>query len=396
MLEDSLREMFTAQVESTPSTGDAATRAISRGRRIRRIRTVLSSTTAAMALVVTVGGVSFVGGWWPPAAGLPGGTAVGFNAVPGETSPAGSTRSDPAPVTVPANGIGLDLRVGDRLWTSDGREHHLGGVGEVHRIYQVPTGWVYGGATAVRFLRPDGSSISLSGQDDRWVVSPDGQRLAFVIDTVLYVANLRATGLAVLHSLDVPPAAEPTAFVGDRVAIAVQGQGFDVLDPAAASSPAWNPRVVAIYGGRGRNATGLIRPEGGGSGGASGLCVADLERTGAGLRPEAIGGCALGVPVDEPAPRLAPDGGWLAVPSSSEVSLVNVARVVRGEDAVVPCPVRSTAAPVWLDARTVVVTDGHGLTRCRTDGSRQDVPLPEGIGAGWELVPKMVAPPDTR
>lgn len=384
MLEESLREMFAARVEYAPSTHEVAARAIRRGRAIRRRRTVASSLAAATALVLTIGAVGSFGGWWQvEERGRPG-TAAGLDPLPEGTA---TSEAAPTPTPGPENGIGLDLRVGDLLWTSDGRQLRLTGVGEVLRSYRVPDGWVYGGAANVRLMRPDGTSVSLSGEEDRWVVSPDGGRIAFVVGTALYVADLRATGLAVRASRNVPPAATPVAFVGDRVAVSAGSLGFDVLDPAKADPPAWNPDVVAIYGSQQDTAIGLVRLPG-----QPGFCVAQLTRTGAGLRPEATGACDLGLDTAGSPPRLAPDGAWLAAADAGRINLVDLTRALRGHRAVVSCQVRSRATPAWADAGTLVTDDGSDVVRCHTDGSRQTVALPEGVTAGWELVPKLTTP----
>lgn len=382
MLEDSLREMFAARVESTPPIGDVATQAIRRGRAIRRRRAAVSSAAAAIAMVMTVGTISSLGGWGRGDEHSRSGSAIGFTIDP-EAQATSVVVSTPGP----DNGIGLDLRAGDRLWTSDGRELRLTGVGKVLRSYRVPDGWVYGGATNVRFLRLDGTSIALSGEQNRWVVSPEGDRIAFAIGTTLYVADLRASGLAVRASRDIPPAATPVAFVGDRVAVSVGSLGLDLLDPAGTDPPAWNPDVVTVYGSYGEVATGLIR-----NADQPGLCVAQLSRTSTGLQSQATGVCDLAVTTSVSPPRLAPGGTWLAVPKADGVDLIDLTRSSRGQHVVVPCQVRSRVAPAWADARTLVTADGQGVVRCGTDGSRRTVTLPEGVTAGWELVPKFVTP----
>lgn len=387
MLEDSLREMFAARVESAPSTQRAADRAVRRGRAIRRRRAAASSLAAALALTVTVGTTSMLGGWWRLGEGGQPSVVTGFNADPARTATAGPERTPPTPG--PENDIGLDLRVGDQLWTSDGRQLRLTGVGQVARAYRVPSGWVYGGATSVRLLRHDGTSVSLSGDDDRWVLSPDGDQIAFIAGTVLYVADLRPTGLAVRGSLDVPPTAAPVAFVGDRVAVSVAALGFDVLDPVQRYTPAWNPQVVDVYGSHGETVAGLVR-----STDQKKSCVAELTRTDTGLQPARTGGCDLAPSGSGPPARLAPGGDLLAVPGTSTVDVVDLGRALRGQNAVAHCPVRTVVTPAWADARTLVAADDRGVVRCRTDGAEQVVKPPEGIGTGWDLVPRLTFPID--
>ncbi|MDG4833502.1 hypothetical protein O7627_29960 [Solwaraspora sp. WMMD1047] len=386
-IEDSLRELLAARAESTPPVGDPAGAAIRRGRAIQRRRSVGSALAVAMALVLTVGGISSIGGWWRPGHGTPSGTLIDFG--PAQTTAATVPTAGPAGDT----GIGLDVRVGDRLWTTDGRQLLLTGVGEVTRIIRVPDGWVYAGASGVRFLRTDGTSVALSGEDDRWVLSPGGDRIAFVIEQVLYVARLRPSGLAVLASVEVPPATAPIALLGDRVVIQVEGRGFDTLDPARAYQPAWNDEVTAVFGVRGDSLAALVRDAGG-----QAPCLAELRSTGAGLEVIRTGGCGLDLRLDGADGRLAPGGGWLAEPTATQVALVDWDRAVAnptgtGAEQLLSCPIRASVTPTWADDQTVLSADAHGVVRCRTDGSQQAVALPEGVGAGWQFVPRVATAP---
>ena len=378
MLEDSLRNMFASRVESQPPARDPASAAIGRGRAIRRWHTAGSTVAAAMVLVLTVGGVTSLNGWWRLENGTSG-PAISFDIGP----------ATPPPVASPAGdtGIGLDLRVGNRLWTMDGRQLRLDGVGEVTQTYRVPDGWVYSGESSVRFLRTDGTSVSLSGEDGRWVLSPDGDRIAFVVDEMLYVAQLKPSGLAVRSSVAVPAATSPVALLDDQVIIHVGSEGFDLLDPVRGYVPVQNPDVTAIYGVRGDSIAALVRWDG-----EPGACLADLRPTADGLRVGRTGGCDLDLRPDAPADRLAPGGGWLAERRASEVALVDVERALGGEEAVLDCPASSSVPPAWADAKTILTADARGLVRCRTDGTQQVLRLPDGVGGGWQLVPRLMAP----
>nr|MDT0658223.1 hypothetical protein [Micromonospora sp. DSM 115978] len=388
-IEDSLREMLAARAESTPPIGDPAAAAIRRGRAVRRRRSTGSALAAALALVLVVGGVTSVGGWWRPGPGTPSGTLIDFG--PGPTAPPAQPQPSPAGDT----GIGLDLRVADRLWTTDGRQLHLSGVGQVTRTYRVPDGWVYAGTAGVRFMRTDGTSVSLSGDNDRWVLSPAGDRIAFAIAETLYVARLKPTGLAVLASVEVPTTTAPVALLGSQVVIHVEGLGYDTLDPAQAYEPAWNDEVTAVYGVRGDSLAALVRDEG-----EPAPCLADLRPTGAGLQVVRTGGCGLDLRLDGAEGRLAPGGGWLAEPTASQVALVDWDRALddpAGVDAqqVLDCPVRESTPPTWADDQTVLTGDARGVVRCRTDGSQQAVALPVGVGTDWQFVPRVAAPAGT-
>lgn len=390
MLEDSLREMFASRVETPPAVDDPAGAAIRRGRRLRRRNAVSSSIAAAVALMITLIGVVSLRGWAAPDGGgsRPAGLA-------GEVDRGSDAPQPPRPTATPISaprpgvdtGIGLDLRVGDQLWTTDGRQLPLSGVGEVTRAYRVPSGWVYGGAKKVRLMRTDGSSVALSGEEDRWVLSPDGGRMAFVIGTMLHVADIGPEGMAVRASLDVPPGTLPVAFLGERIVISGAtgaSRGYDILDPVRPRNPTWNAAVAAVYGVHDGAVVGLVRR-------AGRSCLAALGSRAAGLQVAHTGTCASGAPADKTVGRLAPDGGWLAEGAPNGLALLDVTRALLGQRMTAYCPVRSAVPPAWADSSTIVGADQRGAVRCRTDGSEQVVPLPPGIGDGWQFVPKMLA-----
>ncbi|MFK3984652.1 hypothetical protein ACI2K4_30300 [Micromonospora sp. NPDC050397] len=382
MLEDSLRNMFAERVESPPLLRDPASVAIGRGRAARRRRAVASSVAAALALVFTVGGIVGLRDITAPGGGREGST-VAFNGQP-DVAPT-SPPVEPQPTV--DTGIGLDLWAGERLWTTDGRTLRLTGVGTVSRIYRVPTGWVYGGTAGVRFLRADGSSISLSGQDERWVLSPGGDQFAFVVDTALYVARVSATGLAVRTRTDVPPGITPVAFLDRSVVISDETLGFDLLDPAATYQPRWNGEIAGVIGGNGKTLTGLVPPAGGGTA----PCLAELVPGDDGLAPARVGTCALDLARGTTGDRITPDGGWLAEPGANDVRLVDLAQAVAGRNGSVLCRVRSTVPPAWADNRTLLVADDRGVVRCGVDGKERVVPLPSGVTARWQFVPKLTS-----
>ncbi|MGW4466848.1 hypothetical protein [Micromonospora sp. NPDC004704] len=381
MLEDSLRGMFADRTQSLPSINDPAAVAIRRGRAARRRRTAASSVAAALAMLVTVGGIVSL-------RDLSGGNGgrenpvIAFNGQP-DAEPTGPP-VEPRPTT--DTGIGLDLWAGDRLWTTDGRSLPLAGVGTVTRIYRVPTGWVYGGAGGIRFLRTDGSSISLSGNRDRWVLSPGGDQLAFVIETALYVARVSDTGLAVRTRVDVPTGTSPVGFLDRSVVVTSDSGGFDVLDPARPHQPNWNTDVTAIYGPHGGVLRGLVSGTG-----EQRPCLAELRPTGNGLAVERTGTCALDLERGTTGDRITPDGAWLAESRADDVRLVDLGGAVAGRTETVACPVRTTVPPAWADDRTLLTADDRGVVLCRADGTQRVVPLPAGVSAQWQFVPKLTA-----
>ncbi|MGI5213266.1 hypothetical protein [Plantactinospora sp. CA-290183] len=388
MLEDSLREMFTARVEAPPTAEDRAGAAIRHGQSVRRRQGVLSALAVAAALVLTIGGVASIGDGWPPGRGGSSVAAVDVDLADPEPS-----RSVEPPKVIADTGVGLDLWAADQLWTTDGRRLSLAGVGEVTRVYRVATGWVYAGADRVRFLRTDGSSVSLSGQDDRWVLSPDGERLAFQLGDTLYLARIGTTGLAVTGDVPVPADTWPVALAAGHVVISGGTRGYGVVElTGEAPRPHWNTDVTAVYGVRGATLTGLVRDTGDGAR----RCLATLGVTDGGLKLLRRGACGLGLKDGLSDGRLAPDGVRLAERRATDVALVDVDGSLRDAVPPVSCPVDSPVAPVWADARTVVTGDDGAVVRCRTDGSRQVVPLPAGVEQSWGLVPRLMPGADGR
>ncbi|WP_422771923.1 hypothetical protein ACN28C_02060 [Plantactinospora sp. WMMC1484] len=387
MLEDSLRDMFAARVDTAPAADDPAGRVIRRGRVSRRRRAVGSLVAVAAALVVVTAGATTLGGGWLPDRTTAG--PAGFNVdsladvtvAPVEPPPSGRD-----------TGVGLDIRSGGRLWTADGRRLSLGGVGEVTRAYRVPGGWVYAGAKQVRFLRPDGTSVALSGEDDRWALSADGDRLAFQLDTTLYIARVGPDGLALMDHVEVPAGTWPVAFSGDRVVVSDGSRGYGFVDLARPQrQPIRNAEVTAIYGVRGDGLVGLVREEDGPRN-----CLASIAASSGRLQGVRSGGCGLGLDAGAAGGALGPDGRWLVRQRASEVALIEVDRVLDGVTGVVSCPVTAAVAPVWADERTLVTGDAEQVVRCRTDGTGETVPLPEGVSEEWQLVPRMAAPDDGR
>ncbi|MEE6311416.1 hypothetical protein V1634_31780 [Plantactinospora veratri] len=388
MLEDSLRDMFATRVDTPPVPDDPAGRVIQRGRVARRRRTVSSLAAVAAALVLVTAGAASLGGGWlleRPSSG----PAAGFGADSLAEVTVGPVEP---PVPGRETGIGLDIRSGDQLWTTDGRRLSLAGVGEVTRVYRVPGGWVYAGARQVRFLRPDGTSVALSGEDDRWTLSADGDRLAFQLDTTLYIARVGPTGLALMDHVEVPAGVWPVAVTADRVVVSDGPRGYGFVDLAhPARRPTRDADVTAVYGVRADGLVGLVREESGNR-----RCLASLALTGGRLQPVRSGGCGLGLRAEAPDGGLAPGGRWLAERRGAEVVLIDIDRVLDGGSTVVACPAAGDVPPVWADDRTVVTGDDKQVVRCRTDGTEEIVPLPDGVSERWQLVPRLTATADGR
>src|SRR5206468_4411061 len=74
----------------------------------------------------------------------------------------------------------LDLRVGQELWSADGRRLPLAGVGKVTWVHRVPAGWLYGGQVGnVRLLTIAGALVDPHIDAPTVVVSSDGTEVAW-------------------------------------------------------------------------------------------------------------------------------------------------------------------------------------------------------------------------
>lgn len=391
-IEESLRDMFASRVQSLPPTRDLSTAAIRRGRVGWLRRSAVTSVAAAFGLLFTVGGVTAVQSWGEHGDGPTRHVVPAFPVnAPTPTPALEPSANGPDDAGGADNGIGLDIRAGDRLWTTDGRQLRLTGVGQVTQVVRVPGGWVYAGARAVRLLRTDGTSISLSGERDRWTLSADGTRIAFAIQDDLYLARLSASGIAVLATGTIAPESRPVLLLpASRVVLATDAGAHQLLDLGRPGTPTSIPDLTMVYGGTADELAGLTDPKRIGE-----SCLATLA-VAAPSAERRSGGCGLNLAMVAPAPRLAPGGAWLAVPGPERLRIINVDRTVRGRDTVHNCPVRPQVAPEWADPETVVTADDRSVVRCDTGGVQERVALPAGVPAGWELVPRRTAltPPD--
>jgi hypothetical protein len=393
MLEDELREMFAARAAPVPATEDPAGRAVRRGRKISRRRVTAASVSAAAALVLIAGGAVSLGTWQTGEEGRRATAVAPFDVTAEPTDPTGPSAPPVVTSIHPRGGeIDLDLRFGNQLLAATGQRLALTGVDEVTRIYRVPGGWVYGGADAVRLLRRDGTSTTLIGTVERWIVSPDGGRVAAVIGETLLVGRIDNSELVMYASVTVPPGAEPVVFADNRIVITMPSSGYDLLDPARPTVPVGNPDVLAVFGQYGSGLAGLVRRAG-----SQHPCLAILKSA-PGLPVTRAGICVGGLR-DATQAWLSPNGAWLATADGTGLSIVDIARATGGHPATTRCAVRPSVAPAWAGS-TILTADERGLVRCRTNGHQDVVPLPAGIGPDWQLVPAVegqpAAPTTTR
>jgi len=382
MLEESLRRAFHEQVELTPPGVDRAEEIIRRTRRTRRWRTIGTSVGAVMTFVTLIAGVTL----WQlmRAPGRPYDNSV-LDADPTALPrPVVTTSIDPHDVA----SLGLDLRIGDLLWTTDGRRLDLGTFGAVERAYRVPAGWIYGGPAGV-FLQPlNGDPVQIAPEGSRWSVSEDGRRVATVSDGELAVATVTPAGVEAGPNVGVPAHAAPTALLGSRVLLVggpKGGRGYEFVPVEAAAqavSPEWNPAVAGVFGVRSDAAVGLARA-------AGEVCLAALRPGGTAMTVAATPLCGFEPAGEDVTYRLSPDGGWLAEPDGDGLSLVSVDNALQGVPSARTCAAAGVRDPIWLDPRTVVAPFDGGVVRCQTDGARRVLAVPVEAGGGWELVPRL-------
>ncbi|MDG4822669.1 hypothetical protein O7635_12490 [Asanoa sp. WMMD1127] len=384
-VEEKLRDAFRDQVQLTPAGVNRADRIIQRTHRTRRWRRAGTSLAAVLAFVVLIGGIT---GWQllrSPRVGYDSSVlAADPTALP---RPLVTAKIDPHDVA----SLGLDLRIGDLLWTTDGRRFDLGAHGDVDQAYRVPAGWLYGTSGGV-YLQPEsGPAVQVAPEDSRWSVSEDGSRIAVVADELLTVAELGPQGAKPLGVANVTGDAAPTALLGDRVLVAGEvpgGRGYEfvkVTDDSDKVEPAWNPAVSGVFGIRSDAAVGLAW-----TAGEEQLCLAALRPNDGPSMSVALTRVCGFVPSSEDLTHsLSPDGGWLAEPAGDDLALVSVDHALVGIRSAKSCAAAGVRSPVWIDSRTVVAPYDGGVVRCQTDGVRKVLEAPAAAGVGWDLVPRL-------
>ncbi|GIH12538.1 hypothetical protein [Rugosimonospora africana] len=371
-IEDELRALFAERAAGVPVRGDPAERVIRRAARLRRRRNTLFGLVGVAVMVL--GGASFQ-------VVREHGRATAAQAVVRAAS------------TYPA--IKLDLRVGNELWTTDGRRLRLPGVGAVTWVDRVPAGWVYGGTGgSLRLLAPDGTEVGSWLPADAATVSPDGEEVASVSDAngsrVLVIGRLGAAGVDLVAETTIADRAVPVAFVGPSVVLGRADStgrisAYDFWDPPAAYRPSWNDRIADVYGATGSRLVGLVSQAPGSTDG----CVSylDLDRR-TGLRPAHIGACGLGLPAAAAQAAPSPSGRWLANRTGIGIAFIDLDSPDPSRPSA-SCVVRGRSAPVWEDDSAVLVATDTGLVRCGPDGQNHEI-MVSGLPAGdWDVVPAL-------
>ncbi len=395
MLEDELREMFSARVSTPPATVDAAGVAIKQGRRSSRRRRVLVGVFALAAFAMLVGSAGMIKSLFTPAPGGLGGD-LSYDRLFGLNEPdRGDIANHMGSVSLP-----VDIRVGNILYTTDGRQLTLEGVSYVSKVVRVPAGWLYSDDTHLRLLAPDNVTHPVGDDVASWIASLDGARVARVSGTG--VIEVAAPDGSASVKTTATPDVHPSGFYGPALVVGRDQKGSSYWDGgSAAGLSAWNDRILAFYGAVNDSPLALERE-------SNTTCLAHLISTGSSgwQIGERIGcGGLLNTAANSlgstSAPTRSPDGRWLAVSTAAGVQLIDLHQTrtdAQSASAGPPlisetCATGPDAQAVWASPTTVITVDSQGgLLLCGVGGMRQTLQLPAGVTSGWELVPRFGMP----
>lgn len=383
MLEDALRRTFAARTAQSPALDDPATAAIRRARRIRRRRNILGSAAAAVAVALFGGGLVSVQDWRLAQRG----NATQMTAVDAPTPPGEATvvAEEPDPDLSLGPRPDVDLFAAGYMWTAEGLRISVTEPDTaVTNAYRVPLGWVVGDADDSRLVRSDGGIVPLE-IGERWILSPDGTRVAYVTDRTLRVASLNAAGMTDLASTEVDADRVPVAFAGDQVVVGeIQPDGrlvaVDRWSPGEPYRPGSPQQAFGVYEAH----VGDVVAQVPGAGGAA--CLIRLAVRDDGVRPASDAACGIGVPGSGPRPLISPDGRWLAVPMPATVAIYDLTTVFRTPIPAATCAASPTTDLIWESSGTLLAAAGVTVVRCRPDGSTEPVAMPSGLPDGWRFV----------
>jgi hypothetical protein len=383
--EDALRRVFAAQVESPPVLDDPAARALRRSRRIRRRRGVLGSGLALLAFATFGGGLVWVQNWRLAQGGA--GEMVAVDVLtPTTEAPLATGTASTLPNSTLGARPGVDLFADGYVWTSEGLRISVAERdADVTRAYRVPVGWVLGGGLRARLVRTDGITVELP-IGNRWVLSTDGNRVAYAVAGTLRLAALVPSGVLEIASAKAGINTVPVALAGDQVVIGenkVDGtlSRIDRWLPSAPLRPAWKQAALTVYEVPTGGLVGQV--PGGGE-----PCLALFS-----VRPDGVhrgqgAACELGVRVGvKPEPVVSPNGRWLAVPLPAKVAIYDLGTVFRTPVVAATCGSAAAVDMVWEGPDKLLVADGLAVTRCTGEGAAEQVRLPADLPYDWQFVP---------
>jgi hypothetical protein len=329
MIEDALREAFAAHAGQGPQdvAGDRArTRAeaaMLRAARIRQ-RRAMGSALAGVLIVALVSLATFQA---VTSRARSGGPSVNAASDLGESSPAvapepstgGQTQPEasdsPMPIEMVSNG---------EIYKEDKTTLHLSlpDKGQPESIYKATDGYLVIVAlptTGQQLLLLDGQGNQkvLLPSVQRVVVSPSGDRVAWLVDNTVAVANRRTDKPALddPQQITAPALSQPVAFLGANVVLSrstPDGSGVDGFDlwypDHKAYVPSWDPDVLRVLGPRkdGKALYAQVRSDD-----DSTMCLAVLLAA----QPFSVTDQRCGLPLPDGVDGgISPDGHWLAYP----------------------------------------------------------------------------------
>lgn len=339
MIEDALRETFAAHAGEGPQdvVGDLAQRraeaAMLRAARIRQ-RRAMGSALAGVLIVALVSLATFQAVTSRARTDAP---AINADGDRGEASPAVAPdpTSDEAPEASDPP-MPIEMVSGGEIYKEDKTTLHLSlpEKSQPESIYKATDGYLVIVAlqtTGQQLLLLDGRGNQkvLLPSVQRVVVSPSGDRVAWVLGDTLSVANRRTDQPALDEAQEIPAPAqsEPVAFIGANVVLGrtkVDGSGSDGFDlwypDHKAYEPTWDADVLRVLGPRkdGRALYAQVRSDD-----DSTMCLAVLLPA----QPFSITDERCGLPLpDSVEGGISPDGHWLAYPvaGAAQVAVLDV------------------------------------------------------------------------
>lgn len=392
-LERALRETLAraAAPEHAVGSPDPAGRAIGKGRRINRRRSIAGTVMVVAATALATGGViqlrpdeRYAGPAYieePPTEILQSLPAIApTTPVP---APSGSFDRD----KMSATGVPVDLVVSSQLRTAGGTAVTLPQVGTVLQAHEAAKGWLVvgmppsGGAT-LWYVATDGSSVQVLPAVDAVALAPDGRRVAWRDSARLFSALVDQGTLKDATQVSAPADGLPVSFVGDGVLMrrtaAVQQGTFDVWWPRTGTyTPAWKPGTAEIYGPLpdGRTVVGQVSAESGDR-----PCLALLDATKALTVVKTA--CAIQLN-PRGAGTVSPDGRWLVADGAGQARLVDLRQAFdSGRPNAAEAGPQLSDQAAWASGDTLVhISRGGDLVR--VEASRkpkvETIPVP---GAG--------------
>ncbi|MDQ7906799.1 hypothetical protein RB614_19980 [Phytohabitans sp. ZYX-F-186] len=396
-LERALRE--TLSRAATPEHGvggpDPAGRAIGKGRRINRRRSVVGTVLVVAATAAATAGVvqlnpddrRYAGPAWiedpPPeiVQSLPAIAPTTAVPVPSGTFDRDKMSATRAPV---------DLVVATQLRTATGTAITLPQVGTVAQAHEATKGWLVvgvppAGGSSLWYVASDGSSVQVLHAVDAVALAPDGRRVAWRDSARLFSAVVDQGTLKDATQASAPEEGLPVSFVGsgvvmERTSSGAQEAGFDVWWPRRGTpyTPEWKASTSEIYGPLpdGRTVVAQVTAEAGDR-----PCLALLDAVNALTVLKTA--CALQL-----TPRgdgtVSPDGRWLVADGAGRSRLVDLRVVFEGEATSVDAGPELTDQSAWASGSTLVHVSRDGQLMRVKVGREPEVDVVAVPGAGTD------------